>query len=182
MTLTLKKYRAGAPRDVRVLSMLSPCGLGSLRAMSNGLLVPHDLAARVIEDALRLRVGRGRRHSFASLSDATGIPTRTLESYVQGATPGLPALLSLCCVLGPGFTSDILAVAGQAAQDAACDDPEHMRVLAALGGLTAKLADAVADGHVDHREAAQLRPVAQRLIEMLEPMARPAAPEGTGAA
>jgi len=140
--------------------------------MSNSPIIPHDLACRVIEDALRLRVGRGRRFSFAGLSDATGIPTRTLESYVQGATPGLAALLSLCSVLGPSFTSDVLGPCGQAARDGSTDDAEHMRVLAALGGLTAQIAEAVADGHVDHREAAALRPAAQRLIEVLEPLAR----------
>ncbi|QQA43938.1 hypothetical protein [Pelagovum pacificum] len=121
---------------------------------------------------MRLRVGRGRRYSFAGLSDATGIPTRTLESYVQGSTPGHAALLSLCSVLGPSFTSDILAVCGQSAKDGSTDDPEHMQVLGALGSLTAKLADAFADGHVDHREAAALRPAAQHLMEVLEPLTR----------
>lgn len=140
--------------------------------MKNEPIIPHDLAARVIEDALRLRVGRGKRHSFAALSDATGIPTRTLESYVQGATPGLSGLLSICAVLGPSFTSDVLGVCGQSARDGREDEPEHMRVLCELGRLTTMIADAVEDGHVDHREAAEIRPVAQALIEVLEPLAR----------
>ncbi|MAM60837.1 hypothetical protein [Maritimibacter sp. UBA3975] len=140
--------------------------------MKNEPIIPHDLAARVIEDALRLRVGRGKRHSFAALSDATGIPTRTLESYVQGATPGLSGLLSICSVLGPSFTSDVLGVCGQSAREGSDDAPEHLRVLAALGHLTKQIAEAVEDGHVDHREAAQLRPTAQALMEVLEPLAR----------
>lgn len=139
--------------------------------MRNGILISQEDAARRMEDALRLRVGRGRRFSFPALSDATGIPTRTLESYVQGATPGLAALLSLCAVLGPAFTSDILAACGQTAQEASHDEPEHLRVLGALGGLIAQISEAVADGHVDHREAAQLRPMAAQLIEILEPLA-----------
>lgn len=140
--------------------------------MRNEPLIPHDLAARRLEDALRLRVGRGRRHSFNGLSDATGIPARTLESYVQGATPGLNSLLSICAVLGPSFTSDVLGLCGQSASDVSNDDPEHMQVLAASGALITRISEAIADGHVDHREAAQLRPMAAALIEMLEPLAR----------
>ncbi|WP_138069808.1 hypothetical protein [Sulfitobacter sp. EhC04] len=139
--------------------------------MSKSPLVPHDLAASRIEDALRLRVGRGRKHSFPALSDATGIPTRTLESYVQGATPGLSALLSLCAVLGPSFASDVLSVCGLSASEATTDQPEHMRVLGAMGALIHSVSEAVADGHVDHREAARLRPMAAELIEILAPIA-----------
>lgn len=140
--------------------------------MSNGTVIPHDLAAQRIQDALRLRVGRGRRYTFQGLSDATGIPTRTLESYVQGATPGLAAFLSLCAALGPTFTSDVIGVTGQMAQDANADDPEHLRALAGLCGLAKMISDAVADGKVDHREAAQLRPVAADLMQVLEPLTR----------
>lgn len=140
--------------------------------MSNGPIIPHDLAARRIEDALRLRVGRGKRYTFQGLSDATGIPLRTCESYVQGSTPGLHTFLSLCAALGPSFTSDILGACGQSAKAADTDAPEHFRVLASLGELTSSIAEAVSDGHVDHREAAQLRPLAQGLIEALEPLAR----------
>lgn len=140
--------------------------------MSNGPIIPHDLAAQRIEDALRLRVGRGKRHSFTGLSDATGIPSRTLESYVQGATPGLPALLSLFAVLGPSFTSDVLSACGQVARSDEADDAEHMQTVTLMGELIATISDALADGHVDHREAAQMRPAAQALIEKLQPIAR----------
>lgn len=159
-------------RDVKSPFIPNTCPLRPGVAMSNGPIIPHDLAARRIEDALRLRVGRGKRYSFNGLSDATGIPPRTLESYVQGATPGLSALLSLFAVLGPGFTSDVLSACGQSASTCDNDAPEYMQTMAASGSLVAQLADALADGHVDHREAAQLRSHAAALIEMLEPMAR----------
>ena len=143
-----------------------------LKAMSKFALISQDTAASAIERALRLRIGRGRQYSFASVADATGIAPRTLESYVQGAAPGLPAFLSLCAALGPGFTSDVLSVCGQVAHEADINEPEHMKCLTALTRLSADLAEAVSDGHVDHREAAALRPQAQRLIEILEPLAR----------
>ena len=141
--------------------------------MSNGPLIPHDLAARTIEDALRLRVGRGKRHSFPGLSDATGIPTRTLESYVQGATPGLAGLLTLFSVLGPSFASDILALCGQTASSGSTDDPEYMRTLGALCSTAAVISEAMADGKVDHRERLEIQPIAAELMQILEPLARP---------
>lgn len=140
-------------------------------------IIPQELAASRIKDALQLRVGRGKRFSFSSLSDATGIPTRTLESYVQGSSPQLGAFLSLCGALGPSFTSDVLSACGQSAQHSNCDDPEHMKVLGALGALVSQISEALADGHVDHREAAALRPHAAALLDMLEPLARNEPPQ-----
>lgn len=148
--------------------------------MTNETVIPQDLAIRKLEDALRLRVGRGRRYSFAGLADATGIKTRTLESYVQGASPSLANLLSLCAVLGPGFTSDLLSVAGQSAKEGTTDDPEHMRALCTLTSFSAQLAEAVEDGHVDHREAAQMQPFAQQVIDLIEPIARGTRGQGNG--
>lgn len=140
--------------------------------MGKNTIISQEAAVRCIEDALRLRVGRGRRYTFQGLSDATGIPTRTLESYVDGATPSLANLLSLCAALGPSFTSDVLAPTGQSAADASASDPEHLRLLAAGCAFAAQLSEALEDSKVDHREAAQLRPVAADLIAMLEPLAR----------
>lgn len=141
--------------------------------MKKDLLIPQDVAHRVIRDSISTRVGFSLRYSTQGLSDATGIPRRTIESYKDGsATPGLANLLSLFAALGPSFTSDILAACGQCARSGTDDEPEHMRVLTALGSLTAQIAEAVEDGQVDHREAAAIRPTVQHLIEVLEPLAR----------
>lgn len=138
--------------------------------MSKEPLIPQDVAANAIDRALRLRVGRGRMYSFSGLSDATGIPTRTLESYVQGSTPGLGALLSLCSILGPSFTSDVLNPTGQSAHAHSTDEPEHVRVITMLGALTAEIGTAMEDGHIDHQEKARLRQSAQTLMEKLQPL------------
>jgi hypothetical protein len=142
--------------------------------MKNKPLVSHDAAQRALEDAMRIRVGFGKRFTFSQLEDATGIPERTLRSYCgEGATPGMNALLSLFAVLGPSFTNDILALTGQTAQPSSAADPEHMRIIGMMGTLTAMLSKSLEDGHVDHREEAQMRPFAQELMEILDPMSRP---------
>lgn len=141
--------------------------------MSNGPIIPHELAVQRLQDALRLRVGRGRKHSVQGLADATGIKARTVESYLAGdATPGLNGFLSLCCVLGPSFTSDVLSPCGQVARSADADAPEYMRAMGLMGEGIHKLAEALADGQVDHRERAQLKPLADEMIAALEPLAR----------
>lgn len=142
--------------------------------MSKVTDITQEVAARRIADALQLRVGRGRRHSFAALADATDIPQRTLESYVQGATPGFHNFLRLCAVLGPSFTTDTLSLAGQSAQEASADTPEHMKAVSAMGSLTSMIGEALADdGCIDHREAAAMRPAAQALMQVIQPIAHP---------
>ncbi len=142
--------------------------------MKKSLLISHEAAQRALEDALRIRVGQGKRYSFDSLDDASGVPSRTIRSYAgEGATPGLAGFLSLCATLGPSFTSDVLSLAGQSAASADETDPEHMRTLEASGEFIATLSKALGDGKVDHREAAQMQPLAQALIELLQPIAQP---------
>ena len=124
-----------------------------------------------IDAALRLRVGHGKTYSFEALEEVTGIKARTLRSYEEGVTPTAAGLMSLFAALGPGFTSDILAMIGQSARKGEGCQPEHMPTLCAATAFSSLLAEALTDGHVDHREAAVLRPIAVELMELLAPIA-----------
>ena len=137
-----------------------------------------------IDSALRLRVGHGKTYSFDALEAVTGLKARTLRSYEEGVTPTASGLLSLCAALGPGFTSDILSMIGQSARKGDGCEPEHMPTLCAATAFSSLLADALNDGHVDHREAAGLRPIAVELMELLTPIAngKPSAARTGGAA
>ncbi|WP_043776046.1 hypothetical protein, partial [Roseivivax isoporae] len=98
---------------------------------------------------------------------------RSLESYVYGSnTPGAPALLTLFGFLGPGFASEVLGVCGLVATDESEEAAQYAQVMTAICAMASDLAAALEDGHVDHREAAQLREPARELIERLEPLAR----------
>lgn len=158
--------------DVVVCPMPEVCHVRKHHAMSKITDITQETAALRIKDALQLRVGRWKRYNFSSLASATDIPQRTVESYVQGATPGLHNLLRLCAALGPSFTSDILSACGQEARATDPDAPEHVKVMGMMGGMVSAVSDALADGHVDHREAAQMRPMAAELIEALQPLAK----------
>lgn len=136
-------------------------------------LISHDAAQRSLEDALRLRVGQGRRFSFYALEDATGIPARTLRSYAgEGATPGLFAFLSLCAVLGPSFTSDVLAPCGQSACATEESEADYMGALAVMGEGVAMLAEALSDGKVDHRERAVIEEFFKGALEKFQPLSQ----------
>lgn len=141
--------------------------------MSKLALISQDAAKQRVSDALQIRIGRGKRYSFRQVAEVTGIPERTIDSYARGDnSPTLANLLNLCAALGPGFTSDVISLAGQSASACDGDGPQHMRALCVMTEASAMLAEALADDHVDHREAAAMRPIAQRAIDLLEPMAR----------
>ena len=129
--------------------------------MSDSAAITHDLASARFRAAFRLAVPDAprRRH----VSEATGIPLRTLESYGQESTPGLANLMRLARVLGSAFLSDVLAPAGMRVEAIdGCDKTAHEH-LTGLLRYAGKLSEALDDGMIDHRERAQLAPPAREL-------------------
>ena len=143
--------------------------------------ISKETAYDKISAAMGLLVGHGKAHSFNAVANATKIKERTIRSYVDGTTPPVENLLSICAALGPGFTSDVLGLIGQSAQSSADECPQHMPTLCAATAFSSLLADALTDGHVDHREAAVLRPIAQSLMDLLAPIAEGRKPSGGAA-
>jgi hypothetical protein len=149
-------------------------------ATGNVALVPQDVATRVVRDALAPFVGRGRRFSVQQLAAASGVSARSLEGYVAGAaTPGLAGLLSLMAVLPPAFADAVLAPAGLHASPADRQTATGFEICAGLGAATGDFAAALADGRIDHREAAdlraRLRPLLPSLTGFVEGVATPPA-------
>ena len=139
--------------------------------MSKNTIISQDAAMGRLSDALRLRVGRGRRYSFSGLSEATGIAERTLESYARGENAAsFGNLLALFSVLGPSFASDVICISGLIAREGTPDEPQHKRLLSGLTGMSALLAEALEDGYVNHQEDAALRAEAQKLMTLIEPL------------
>lgn len=134
------------------------------------MAVPGDDAIRrVVADALRLYVGQGRRFSARAVAEATGIPEPTLKQYRAGEI-ALPAarLVQLAAVLPAGFADQVMAAAGLAvlARDLAHAGDAHglaADVAVALQALT----HALRDGRIDHRERAELAPLAREVGQLL---------------
>lgn len=136
-------------------------------------LIEQDCAASSIVRALGLFMGNGRRHSVAEVSEMTGIPTRTLSSYIASGfdrrTPTADKMLVLMHALGPEFSSKLLSAIGQGAHDLVMKHQQPNVVIATLAGGTAMLAEMAADGTLDHRERLALEPVADEIIQTLLP-------------
>lgn len=134
--------------------------------MGNPTGITQETAQVQLSDAMRLFVGRGRRFSCAAVAAATGIPQRTVESYVHGeATPSLANLLRLVAVLPCEFTNMLLAPAGKGhvAEVDAGDDgllDIHRQASAVNAMIAGFLSD---DGRIDHREEAQSLPSLREL-------------------
>lgn len=118
-------------------------------------------------DVLRLYVGNGKRITVAALADATGIPQRTVYSYMSGEhAPRWDDVLALIQALPKQAGDMAMAPVGYRLEPLDADDADHMEVLAAAASLTSGIADALADdGRVDHREAAAIEPLAQEAHE-----------------
>lgn len=141
--------------------------------MRNSPLVSQDCANRVTEDAYRLYVGRGKRFDTKPFADAIGFSDSIVYKWGSGeSTPGLSALLSSMLVLGPGFATAILRPANLIA---APDTPAALAPQSLLTdaiGFCGVLAKALEDRRLDRMEREALKPIAQALIEQLQPLAR----------
>jgi len=125
--------------------------------MSESGLISADLLRRVTSDALALYCGEGRRYSRDLLASATGQDVRTVKAHVLGeCAPSAPALLSYCRVLPSAFAQQILALAGVTGlrKDDCVVSPGS--ALAEMAEGVAVLAEALADGRIDHTERPRL--------------------------
>lgn len=125
--------------------------------MADAALIGQEAAARAIADALRLWVGAGRRYSLAAVAAAGGIPERTVKSYRAGeTTPSFANFLTLAGVLGPQFFNACLRGLPFEVRATDPDDTTPQELLADVCGFSAGLAQALADGRIDHRERPEI--------------------------
>jgi hypothetical protein len=126
---------------------------------------------RVIADALRLFVGRGKTISWEDLAEAVGEKPGTLRTYA--ATPPVemsaPLMMRVFAILPSAAWAKVNAVMGFCAppriedEEAAC----MRRALAQASMLVAEGNEFLADGVIDHRERAIFSERAEALIPTL---------------
>jgi hypothetical protein len=134
-------------------------------------IVSRERVGNEINSALRLYVGRGRRYSVKQLSNATGVKDRVIECAMTDASSvdyrplPIEALVSIAGFLGPDFTSEWLALAGQGAFDLPDDDDTPPGALAADNSDdNATLVRAAIDGKFDDDEKTDLKIVGTRMV------------------
>lgn len=95
------------------------------------------------------------KRSYAELSALSGLSPRRIESYAtEGKEPSLSAALSLAVALGKPAVNAMLSKIGYSArQVGASDDAAPGLAVAEMLGSLRVIAEAAADGVIDHTEA-----------------------------
>lgn len=136
------------------------------------LIVSREQAENAFRKALGLYVGRGRRYSVPQLSQATGVPERSIEcfkSYTFGHPDYRPlhfgAVLSIASFLGAPFTNEWLRLAGQGAFDLPDEVPSPGDLAADSSDDSALIVRAAKDGQFDANERRDLPGVGARMMQ-----------------
>lgn len=139
-------------------------------SVSESALIGPQRVRTVVQGILRSAQASGWTDD--ALSGATGIPARTIKSYrVEGKEPSLANALSLGCVLGTVGLNPILALIGYIAKP--LDEADELNVSRIVAdGLQhfSIIANAAADGRIDHIEAPACREAADHIIATVLPL------------
>lgn len=128
----------------------------------------------LVADTLRLFVGHNRRFSWADLAAATGDEERKLRSYVEadGNQMPLDVFMRVFTVLPPEAFARCARHMGFSAAPADVNDEASVRrCLSETARLVAQGNEFLEDGHLNHRERAQLADSAKALLPTLQAVA-----------
>lgn len=134
-------------------------------------LVSHEQLENNFWRALRLFVGRGRRHSAAEVSKGAGVHRRTLDCY-RGYPIGHPdhrpmefaQKFSIASFVGADFTSEWIGFIGQAAYDLPDLEPDPGELAADTSEDSAKVVRMAADRDLNNDCPDTLRTTGNRMM------------------
>lgn len=122
--------------------------------------------------ALRLYIGRGKRHSYKEVERGAGVSARMIEAYrydqdhEEWREPKIEHIFSIAGFIGPDFTNEILPLIGQGAfwlpED---DDPQPGQFAADSSEDTTEIVKRAVDGEFCSDDRKHLAVVGRRQIE-----------------
>lgn len=129
-----------------------------------------DVLKDVFVTALRDNVGFKKQWSVEGFAEDSGIDKKSVYNAMQGdRLPGLVTTLRMAIVLGADFLGRITRLAGfdvvKIDDSGVVSDHELNGQVANMIG---QLGAALADGHVDHRERANVLRAARHLLPILQ--------------
>ena len=130
-----------------------------------------DSVAEIVQMLLRGAQARGIHDDM--LAEASGVPARTIKSYrTEGKDPSLTNALSLLAALGPQAVNTVLSVIhyGGAKPLGDSDEIDPRQVIADLLPHVSTIAQAAADGRIDHTEQPACEEAANHIIATILPM------------
>src|SRR6478736_532560 len=127
---------------------------------------------RAFGSALRLYIGRGKRHSYKDIERGAGVPARMIEAYrydpshEEWREPGVDHILSIAGFIGPDFTNEILPLIGQGSFWLPEDgDPNPGTFAADSSEDATEIVKRASDGVFCDNDRRELGRVGQRKIE-----------------
>ncbi len=135
-----------------------------------------NAAKVVVQRFMYARVGYAGGLSFADLSTLTGIKENRLYKMRAGAvTPGIGELVALMRHLGPEFTNQLIALAGQGGAHFLDGDGCPLKAAEATSEfehtVLAALTDERSPGRIDHLEEPLVLEKAQRAAPLVNAVA-----------
>lgn len=131
----------------------------------------HDRVRKMVQAVLR--AAQAANWTDDMLASATGIPARTIKSYrTEGKEPSIGNVLILCDVLGPDAMNAILAAIGWGGAHP-LDEATGINVAKLVADLLphiSTIAQAAADGRIDHTEEPACRDAADHIIATVIPL------------
>lgn len=143
--------------------------------MADPALITHDDVAEVFNDALRRRVGRGvGKVSVPELADRIDMDARTVRAWRDDENvPQFHAMMRLFAALGPAFTSEVLAPAGQGGVELV--EPATVDAIgtaAFMSRIVAALIERLSDEKFCHQDCAVTGPELLELSRLAESQGR----------
>ncbi|WPZ05509.1 hypothetical protein [Pelagerythrobacter marinus] len=135
-------------------------------------LVSHEQVENAFWNALRMFVGRGKRHSAEEIVRGAGVHRRTLDCY-RGYPIGHPdhrpldiaQKFSIASFIGADLTSEWIGFIGQSAYDLPDIEPDPGELAADTSEDTARVVRMASDRTFDDDCPVQLRETGSRLMK-----------------
>lgn len=141
--------------------------------MANTTPIAHETVQAVFTSAFRRHVGtyeaENKAMTLADLAKAARIKRRTLEAYRDGETlPGMVNLLAIMGHLPATFSNEIYALAGLGKAERLSPGAVTIhQAMAHAGAVLSQHVQHMADGRLDHREAAKDIDAMHHLLDTL---------------
>lgn len=137
-------------------------------------IVPRNRVIEVIRTQLHIACNVERRFTADMIAAQSGVPLRTVQSYMSNQDPREPSLsnaLSIAVVVGERSVQAIMAIIGYSASPT--EDPSEINPMLIVARALPKMgviAKAAADGRIDHRERPETTDAADSIIAEMLPL------------
>lgn len=121
--------------------------------------ISQEIVLSRLEGLLPRYYGPGTAYSFALLTEKMRVHRNSVENWYHGReVPSLSNFIKLCIILGPHFAAEFFDAIGFKICASEKKKVGDFDFNAELARATSHLAQCLADGMIDERERAQMKP------------------------